>query len=349
MQKLLEIHGETQAQAIISGIKQASAWRRGFMATFVINALKEIGLIEQLQRNELLNVKKIGKNQGLHLAKVQACLDYLYELDILAISNQDEYTLTEQGRALLQYGSGLLTLACAYTPTFSKLASFLKQEAPYNIHTERDGKLMGQGSGETGQYIAFPLMMDLITKHKYQSVLDLGCGSASFLIKLCSTQAVQGWGLDYSQAAITHAQAQINKRGLEKKITVFQGDLLQLDQVDQINVDSVSLITAFFVLHEFFKNDGQETQLIQIINHLHQKFPQADLAICEAYQKDRAQLHQEKSGTCEHHLFHRLSGQGIPKLEQWQAIFSKSGANIKDQYQLDIGAMVFFILSFDRN
>ncbi|MEK7405584.1 MAG: methyltransferase domain-containing protein [Acidobacteriota bacterium] len=76
-----------------------------------------------------------------------------------------------------------------------------------------------------------------------ETVYDLGCGDARVLITAARKFKARGVGVELSAELVKRANAQIRDLGLQNRVTIIQGDLLEVD-LHPADVVTVYLLTS---------------------------------------------------------------------------------------------------------
>jgi cyclopropane fatty-acyl-phospholipid synthase-like methyltransferase len=193
------------------------------------------------------------------------------------------------------------------------------------------------------EFIPIPIIKDIVKRYDLKSILDLGCGSAEFLLQVCESTDLNAFGVDISKDAIQYAQQGINSRGLSNKIVVKVGDIFNLNTFASFQGENrVDAVTSMFVVHEFAYS-GQ-ARLIELLKVIKKSFPESYLILCEFSRFSSDFLRERTSSIAEHHLFHALSEQGILTPQEWRHVISESGYGIVEEIRYDFAGQIYFIL-----
>lgn len=123
----------------------------------------------------------------------------------------------------------------------------------------------------------------LVTKLGIQHVLDLGCGTASMLIKLAARcHEFRGWGIDANPWLCKYATKRIAAAHLQRRGTIFEGDCRALSSVIPAQVIAgVQALTASGVINEFFAKGAASA--IAWVRDLRKVFPGRRMLIADYY------------------------------------------------------------------
>ena len=224
-------------------------YARNFMASYCICALFNIGFFNELSESKIIDLDLFLKRRNINDKILTAICDYLFVLRILNKTGR-RYSLGPKGKTLIKYSRGTFDFIYAYAPLFENIDALLKNEKKYNVDVFRRGKFVAKATAEVSQFIPIPIVKDIIKRYNFKSILDLGCGSAEFLLQLCESNDLNGHGIDVSKEAISYAESLINEKSLSHRVQVKVGDIFDIEQLKSIP-QNIDVITSMFVLHEF--------------------------------------------------------------------------------------------------
>lgn len=319
----------------------ALTYARNFMTTYCVCALFNVGFFDEIAKNKVIKLDIFIKGKDLNKGILAAICDYLFVVGILDKIGKD-YSLTTLGRSILKYARGTFDFIYAYAPLFENLDSLLANKKKYNIDVFRRNKFVAKATAEVSQFIPIPVVKDIIKRNKFNAVLDLGCGSAEFLLQLCEDTKLNGYGIDIAGESISFAQDLINSQSLSRRVKVKVGDVFDIKELKNISND-IDVITCMFVLHEFLPL-GKD-RVTDLLRKIKQSFPDKHLIVCELSRFRPDFLRKNPTSIAEHHLFHALSGQGLMTPSEWQDVFSEAGLQLVEEKRYDFAGQVYFVLS----
>lgn len=313
---------------------------RGYMLSSCLGALSEIGFFEEVQKNNKVNLDKFSRCNQLNFYYLKAICDYLFILGFLT-REKGNYFLSEKGTKLIKRARGAYDLLYAYFPIFENLVPLLRGQKCYGKDFFRRGKYVAKGTAELALYLPFPESVAIFKKYYVNSVLDLACGSADFLISICSQSKIRGIGIDISDDAVRYAQERVKEANLDKQIKIVVGDMFNLKTLpaDFKEVDAISIM---FALHEFLYEDSEK--VIKFLNQIKSIFPNRYLLIIELLHQSAKKLQLNPSGIVEHHLFHAVSKQGFAKISLWHSLFEISKLKLVEEKIFDFAGQGYFLL-----
>lgn len=72
-------------------------------------------------------------------------------------------------------------------------------------------------------------MLDLAKVDQDDLVYDLGCGDGRILVTAAAQYGARGYGVDIDPQRVAQARANVKKHGVEKLVTIEQGDAFKVD------------------------------------------------------------------------------------------------------------------------
>ena len=311
---------------------------RGYIVFHCLFALSEINFLSELSLKGSLDIQSFAKEKQLDPDGLEAVARYLYGLGILDRDGQGRYTAAAE---ILEADIATIEMFYAYDPLFHNLSQVLKKEKKYGVDINRFAELDARATAKICKNFSYPKIIQVIESRGVECVMDLGCGSAELLIELCKRNpGVRAYGIDIASEAVRYAQERVAREGLEDRIKIFAGDILNLESIlPDKEKKQVDLIVSAAVFHEFAyeSTDG----LIKALKAIRRWFPGTELILSEALEQADQDLRQEPTFVLEHHLFHRLSLQGIASLERWRESFNRAGYRLIEEISLGPGGMIF--------
>jgi SAM-dependent methyltransferase len=299
---------------------------RGYYATRAITALLNVGFLEEVARQGRVNLPAFAEAQSLDLRILRLLCDYLYGLKILNRAGE-EYTFDAEGELIYESLAGAYHVVYAYEDMIHNLEPLLRREKTYGVDVRRRPEAMVRGSGSIGRLLAFPMMSDAVRRHRFQRVLDLGCGDASFLIYLCQHNPdLHGCGLDIEHEAIALSRQRLEEHNLQSRVELVEGDIFEIGALAP-RLPAIDVATSVYVLHEF------QDRIVEVLTRFRATFPGLPLLMCEVIRHTPEELRQRPGNILEIQLFHELSNQHLFTLAEWRRMFEEAGfANIDETY-----------------
>jgi len=337
---LIKLLGIKQLFEIIKVHKKMLQFARNYMTIHCFLALDNIGFFQDLKKRKGIDINSYARENNLNKDILLTICDYLYSLNYLD-RDANVYFLAKKGDRLLCYAIGVFDFVYAYAPLFENIDSLLRGEKFYGKDIFKREDFVAKASNEIEEWLPIPIVNHLIQKYNFNSVLDVGCGNAKFLVKLCRNPNMRGFGIDISEKALLKAQETIKKDNMESRIRAIKGDILRIDQIDYFVKEDIDIITFMFVLHEFLPDKNKIIILLKKIKAIFK----SHILICELYKQDINLLKRHPTAVIEHYLFHRLSSQALATKEEWRQIFKQAGCDLVEEINFDFAAQVYFLLS----
>ena len=314
---------------------------QGFLATPTINALFEVGFFDALVTEKQVDIESFAAQRDLNLEVLTSLCDYLYALGFIN-GDGKTYSLSPKGQLIAGELRGTFTIARAYSPVINNIAPLLTGKSRFGVDVHKNIQLSAQGSGETGMMFMFPLVKDIIRRRGFKSVLDIGCGDATFLIDLCEANPdVTAYGLDLSAGAIEDGRRNIARHNLEDRIHLYVEDMFNVKSLAG-QFEGIEAATSFFILHEFLRCGP--SKVLDFLETFRQTFPNMSLILCDSIRHTRDQLRKRGGPLAEFQLSHDLTGQMTITREEWKSIFTDAGfASIEEDY-FDLIRMVIYTI-----
>lgn len=316
---------------------------RGFMVTECISTFFNTGIFNDMLHDRSLDLDSYAISKNLDKKILKVIFDYLYAVRLLDKDNS-RYRFSREGSFIFKYTKGPFDFVNAYSPIFQNLESLLKKEKKYGVEIKRIDSFVAKASAETEQWIPYPVIKKVIKKYNFKNILDLGCGSAEFLIKLCETNPnMRGFGIDVSPIVIECAQKEVASCEVKERIELQQCDIFNISKLPEMWFQKIDVITCMFVLHEFIKDDNT-TKITNLLKEIRLHFKNAYIIVCELYKNSPKQLRRNPSLIAEHHLFHALSNQEILTYEEWKNVFEKTPFKLIEEIKFEPAGQGYFIL-----
>ena len=175
------------------------------------------------------------------------------------------------------------------------------------------------------------ILPEIISGLKFEWMLDIGCGTGSLLLAVARQNPdFIGWGVDSNGAMLEVARKRVLERGLESRLSFFDGDCRKLRATIPARTrPRIGSLAACHVVNEMFR-DGQR-QCIKWLQHLGKLFPGRPLLIHDYY----GRLGKRRQGpavrkTLLHDYAQLISGQGVPPADagEWRALYSDAGCRL---------------------
>ena len=339
---LLRILGFSRAIRMKQRYDEAQPYVRGYVATNALWALMACGLADRMLEQENVDVEAFAREKNLDRHVLTSLLDYLDGISLVRYEG-GRVRLIERGRHFLEETRGLFELTYAYEPLFVNLNDLLAGRKQYGRDVARRIEYVGRGSGMLCRDLPYPVMADIIARHKCRRVLDLGCGDLTFLSFLCERLAdVTGIGIDLDPKMVAYARGALAGHPQAARLRVEEADLRNLDALLAAGELDVDCVTAVDTFHEYLWNGPDE--VVAALAKLRQQFPRALFVIGEFCNQPHEALRKRPTAFLEHHLFHDLTNQRIGEAELWRRLFREAGFQIVEERVFNLVGHGYFAL-----
>jgi SAM-dependent methyltransferase len=313
----------------------------GFYTTRTMQALFNVGFFDALKEEGTVSAKSFAQSHGLDETILQSLCDSLYALGILR-KEDSKYSLDSDGHLLVEVARGWFDGVYGYEEVFHSLEALLRKEKTYGKEINRRSDFIASGSGEMERWIYFPLAIDYIRKHGFESVLDLGCGDAAFLVDLCeSLPAVTGCGIDISAEAVAAGKDRVKRASLEDRVQLLVEDISSLEKAPT-QLEGIDVATTFFVLHEVL-HSGDEA-VVGLLRDFRRLFPGVPLLVFEVVRPTPEEMRRRPGMAVQYTLQHDLTNQRLVHREKWKELFKTAGFALTSERHLRFARTVIFTL-----
>jgi SAM-dependent methyltransferase len=324
-------HDTPQALAILANFALAnaifSAFDLGFFDPF-----------KSINHESVLNVKDLGRKQNWNLRILIGLAEYLSHRNVLKSmeKNNYEYTLGELGKHLIIDGwiGYLVYYVGGYGNVLLNSRHLAKNELIYGQTIQRDIDWVVVGTelmSLTKHHKSYSAVLEACKRESAERVLDIGCGTAKFLIELVkASNSNIGVGIDISaQACEMAGQVALNSR-LDKQIDIVCGDFLKSSTELKAKYKDFDIITAMMIIHEYLYEG--EAKVIQVLT-----------SICELLSKTGSFILLDKATDALEHsplyftefkLAHDLTNQNLCSKLKWEDILNKAGLRLRTATKL---------------
>lgn len=297
---------------------------QGYAISSVLASLQMTGLLSELQGGGLSR-ETITAQGGENAKLLTASLRYL-AIRGLVSEEGEVFTLTDYGADVSRDVGYLVWLVGGYGEALRRVDSFLEGSKRYGTDFNRDGRWVADGSAVIGKTDVVPDAMDLLGRHEFHTVLDLGCGNARFLSNVCKKFGANGIGVDLSPAACVEAEKVISELGVQGQVRVEVGDAGELDKIS--GLDEVDLVVAFFLLHEILA--GGRDVLVEYLKTMSKQLPAGASFLIAEVEPPVSGGGADQYFTPEFTYVHAIMRQFLYTAEDWTSALEEGGFTIKE-------------------
>jgi len=303
----------------------------GFALTSVLSSLERAGQLDRLEAGPVAPDAAEGED-GLPLATLR----YLAEREIVA-EQGGAYALTERGAAICRDKGYLVWLQGGYGHVLAALGDFATGALRYGSDVIRDGRWVADGSALIGRDDVAPHATAVLEGVDFHHVVDLGCGTARFLIGAAQRFDATGFGIDLAPEACEDAERAIAEAGLDGRVRVRCGDAGDLAAIPELA--EADLCVAFFLLHEIFEQ-GRDA-LVAYLRTLGETMPAgAHMLVAEVQPASGAPYERWRP---EFTLLHAIMRQQLLTADGWHEAFAAAGWSRREVRELGLPGAVLLL------
>ncbi len=321
--------------------KSIIRYSRGYAVSRIAGTLIEVGLIDEMLSTNSVDLVKFSNIKNFDLYTLKVVCDYFSILGIFGKRGL-KYSLTAYGQKLFDSSKGVFSLLYAYMPVFEALPEIIRKEKKYGVDVLRKSEFVGLGSAELGQLLPFPYAKDILRRYNLKKILDMGCGAGEFLVNFCKHDGFRGYGIDISPEVIEVARKNARINGLTSRVKFQTADVFALHKLDR-EFKEADVVAFMFVLHEFLHES--KGKVIEVLKEVEKNFPKCFILVSEVCEWSVPKLLRNPAPVAEHHLFHKLSKQGLASLKEWREIFDKAGLQCIEERRFDLASQAYFLLA----
>jgi SAM-dependent methyltransferase len=310
----------------------------GAIAAAAISAAWDLGLLDELARDDAVDIRGFAIRSDTHLGTVSNI--------VLALASREIVEL-DADRTVATRGPGFdeafrtkgffywLTRGCG--ELFTELTALTRNEDRAGRHMRRDSRAISVACRNIAQTFFDPPFRDLIENLSFNTVADLGCGSADRIIMLAERRpAIRALGVDVAQGALAVAKEAVAEARLDHRVTLVEDDVLSMSARPEYA--DVDLVTCFLMGHDFWPRDN----CIKTLQLIRDVFPNVENLIlgdtCRSTELTGPQLPMFTLGF---ETVHAVMDQYLPTLDEWVAVIEESGWRCADRRLIDLPAFSF--------
>ncbi|MFE0654630.1 2-ketoarginine methyltransferase [Streptomyces sp. NPDC059534] len=297
---------------------------RYFALAHGIHQLMQTGLFRELDAEPGLDTRALAGRLGLYPRRLAGLCRYLANEGLL-VESDGGWRLTDKARSYAPFEAWYTLLIGGYSTTFTQLGDVLKSGAPF---ATRDGASVGAGSCGMSLYDALPLVDQLLERFTDEqlTVVDLGCGDASFLIQLLERHPTwKGVGVEPDAGGAKLAQAQVDRLGLGHRVRIHHA---KAEDATGLELSGRVCFLTAFVLQEMLEQEGADA-VETLLKDVFAKYPDAHWAVIEVDQRhDDPSVMAHGLGLAYYNpyfLLHTITEQRLEPKQFWEAMFRRAG------------------------
>lgn len=311
------------------------------IAASAIAACFELGLFEELKKNDIVRIEDFCRRHDLHQPSILALLFALNCFDIVKLSPAKDVVTPGPAFAAAYGDKGyFLWLVRGYGNLWQNLPDLVKNGKGTMDSIGRNGKYIAMAGRDYGANFVDAYFNDMLQQMPFKAAADIGCGSAERLINLAKTRPdFRGVGVDLNPDAVTLAQQRVAAANLQDRLTVIHGDVREL--VARPELAEVELLFCFFMAHDLWPREN----CLEILQRLRAVFPNVKrFLLSDTYRADAPPSRDVPIFTLGFEVSHAAMGQYIPSIAEWMDLFNEAGWTCVERRDLGIPFSAIFDL-----
>jgi 2-ketoarginine methyltransferase len=319
-----------------SGQDDLFSLAKGYYTTRALLAIWRLGLLERAAAGEELDAAAIAAEHGVEVGLIQPILDYLIVRGFLERVSPGVYRLTARALAARPYYGYLSTMVGAYEPVFSRIEDLATGKLRYGRDIVRDHEEMARGltSLEDRLMNAVP---EVVRAHGATKVLDLGCGSAQMLAKICQIDpGIRAVGVDRDPNSLAVARETVERDRLGDRVTLVQGDATDVKALPADALAGVDMVTVMFLLHEILRQRGRDGTVALLRDIASIVGPGGHLGVVEVSGTTEPTYREDLLFVPEYELLHEYTNQRLAARPEWEAMVNDAGMRVVQFAPLDM-------------
>jgi len=315
----------------------------GYYLAHIVHHFHRRGLLEYLARPR--SPEWLARRFGYDAPLLSALLHYVSQrTDILSRSEGGRYRLEPLYADYYYLGFQLDKFLGAYGATVERIDASLRRKGLGRalVDRRREAQAYDRIQSPPNQVV-----LEVARDRTIPSMLDLGCGPATLLTALAtSDRAFRGWGIDASAAMCRVARARVARSGFADRIRIIHGDARVVARsVSRRERARIETLHCKGLLNELFRHGPGEAAAY--LGRLRALFPGRLLFVVEYYGKlTRVSDPGPRYGhTLLHDLIQMLTSQGVPPadLAGWADVYARGGCALEHAYEGDSQGIEWFV------
>jgi len=327
---------DPQAQSPTSGQDDIFRLAKGYYTTKALLALWRLGILDQASAGQDLVLTEVAARLGSDADLLRPLLDYLIVRGFLERPAPGTYRLTGRALAAAPFFGYLSTMVGAYDPVFGQLEGLLTGKLRYGQDVKRSHEEMVRGLTALEDRM-MGTVAEVVRGTGARKILDLGCGSARMLTRICSFgEDIEGVGVDRDPNSCAVARETIEREGLADRITIIEGDASDIAALPRDAVAGVDMVTVMFLLHEIYRQRGRDgtVGLLRQISRLvgeggHLAMVEVSGTVDHAYRENQLFVP-------EYELLHEYTNQRLASRPEWDAMAADADMKVLDAVPVDM-------------
>src|SRR5215470_13195424 len=327
---------ELERSDVRSGETDVWTLAKGYYTTKALLAMWRLGLFDRAERDGELDVAAIAADWGVDEELVRPLFNYLVIRGFLVRTDAGVFRLTQRGHDAYPYRGYLSTMVGAYEPVFSRLEAIVTGAVTYGKDLTRSHEEMVRGLTALEDKM-MGTVTDAVIQVGAHKVLDLGCGSARMISRMCELDAaIHTVGVDRDPNSCAVARETVQQRGLADRMQIVQGDAFEVAKLPADVLAGVDTVTVMFLLHEVLRQRGRDGAVRLLTEIADLVGPQGRLVMVEVSGTVDHQYRENQLFVPEYELLHEYTNQRLASRPEWEAMLADAGMAVVDVVPVDM-------------
>jgi ubiquinone/menaquinone biosynthesis C-methylase UbiE len=327
---------EMEHNNVLSGADDIFSLAKGYYTTKAMLAMWRLGLFDRAERDGELDSAAIAAEWAVNEELVRPLFNYLVVRGFLEDTGNGTVRLTRRGHDAYPYRGYLSTMVGAYEPVFGRLEAIVTGAVTYGKDFSRSHEEMVRGLTALEDK-----MMGTVTKVvldiNARKVLDLGCGSARMLARMCELDpTLCAVGVDRDPNSCAVAQETVEMCGLSDRMSIIIGDAFDITALPVDARSGVDTVTVMFLLHEVLRQRGREGTVRLLGEIAALVGPQGRLVMVEVSGTVEHQYREKQLFVPEYELLHEYTNQRLAAQPEWEMMVGEAGMAVIDVLPVDM-------------
>jgi SAM-dependent methyltransferase len=319
---------------------------QGYVTSSCIFALAEIGYFTLLENCILPSCAQAATDLDVSPELLAALCRAAEAAGLIRKVEEDRYMLTVNGHGVCDR-LGYFTWALGgYGGVFANLARLARGEK-FGCGIRRNDEFVARGAGAVGGQLVLPVVNELVRDLRFRKIVDLGCGSGSLIIRLCSEfPRISAVGLDISPDACRVARENAKRCGIDGRVHILQADVADALSGARSShyglIEDADVVSCFFMLHDLMRSgDGG----LALLSRLRASFrPTTRFLIADTMKWESGTIVQPGFSTA-FELVHAAMRQPVFSRNRYDELFAAAKFNVLKAIQLEIPSSWLYVLS----
>lgn len=251
-----------------TAVMTPAALYNGYVGAHVFWALHELGVLDRWGQGVTRIDELAPGTDPDRLAALLAALDRLGFVEVAGGAAR----LTATGADLHSQQGFFTWCVGGHGELWRRLAGLTTGELRFGSDVRRDGARVALGCAEADRSLMLPVQDDVLSGVDFRSVVDIGCGDGSRLLRLCEQRPDRtGVGIDLSPDALALGRRAAEDKGLTGRAEFVEADVFELLGSGR-TFPGVELVISIFMLHDLFAATDDHSALVRALQAV---FPDA--------------------------------------------------------------------------